>query len=160
MTPHLDSVVLDAARAACVALPAAGLPRGLGRLRSRGWALVAPISIVAVLLAGAHAATWTALLLVPPGCALALGWAAHGARPWLAVLAVPLLVAAPVSDGARIVLLAAVATFAFTLVFDQLFLVVDELPATVPPAVVMLAFARHARRRPAAPLRLSPARSP
>jgi hypothetical protein len=84
---------------------------------------------------------------------------------------VPLVVAAPVSGGARIVLLAgasvtaarqlaAVATFMSTLAFDQLFLVVDELPATVPPAVVMLAFARRAHRRPAAPLRLSPARSP
>jgi hypothetical protein len=35
--------------------------------------------------------TWVALILVPTGCALALGWAARGARPWLAVLAVPLL---------------------------------------------------------------------
>ena len=44
---HLDSSLLDAARAACVALPAAGLPPLLQRLRSRGWAVVAPISIVA-----------------------------------------------------------------------------------------------------------------
>jgi hypothetical protein len=44
--------------------------------------------------ASADVLTWIALLLVPPGCALALGWAAHGARPWAAVLAVPLLVAA------------------------------------------------------------------
>ncbi len=36
-------------------------------------------------------------------------------------------------------LLAAAATFLATQVFDQLFLVVNELPATVPPAVVMLA---------------------
>jgi hypothetical protein len=31
---------------------------------------------------------------VPAGCALALGWAAHGARPWLAVLVLPPLAAA------------------------------------------------------------------
>jgi hypothetical protein len=84
---HLDGVLLDAARAACVALPAAGLPHALGRLRSRGWALVAPLAILAVVAAlaawsaGAQALTWIAMLLVPPGCALALGWAAHGARP-------------------------------------------------------------------------------
>jgi hypothetical protein len=236
---HLDTLLLDAARAACVALPAAGVPHVLGRLRSRGWALVAPISIVVVLATGAHAATWTALLLVPPGCALALGWAAHGARPPLAVLAVPLLAAASVSEVARIVLiagasvtagrllagaaplpvlkvavvamavidatfifghladhqnaqfvaavpvaglprlqiatlgrascdfgdffaaalvgailarerrdqvLAAAAVFVATLIFDQLFLVVDELPATVPPAVVMLALDPSVRR--------------
>ena len=35
--------------------------------------------------------TWIALVLVPPGCALALGWAAHGARPWLALAVVPIL---------------------------------------------------------------------
>ena len=236
---HLDGLLLDAARAACVALPAAGLPHVVGRLRSRGWALVAPVSIVVVLATGAHAATWTALLLVPPGCALALGWASHGARPWLALLAVPLLAAAPVSELARIALIAgasvtagrllagaaplpvlkiavvamavidatfifghlsdhqnaqfaaavpaaglprlqiatlgrascdfgdffaaalvgailarerrdqllpAAAVFVATLAFDQLFLVVDELPATVPPAVVMLALDPAVRR--------------
>jgi hypothetical protein len=94
---QLDSSLLDAARAACVALPAAGLPPLLRRLRSPGWALLVPMSIVAVAClvavssAGADALARAALLLVPPGCALAFGWAAHGARPRLAVLAVPLL---------------------------------------------------------------------
>jgi hypothetical protein len=244
--------LLDAARAACVALPAAGVPLALDRLGSRGWALVAPLSIlvvvavVAVWSGGAQAIAWTALILVPPGCALALGWAAHGARPPLAALAAPLLaLAVAVPDAAagqvaRIVLLAgaavtacrllaggaplpllkagvvamavvdatfifgqlsqhqnaqfaaalpahglpqlqiarlgiascdfgdffaaalvgailaregraqlvaAAATFVATLAFDQLFLVVDELPATVPPAVVMLALEALRRRR-------------
>jgi hypothetical protein len=252
---HLDASLLDASRAACVALPAAGVPSVLGRLRSRGWALVAPVSIVAVIgalavwSAGAQALAWTALLLVPPGGALALGWAAHGARPWAAAAAVPLLVAAlaapeaGIGQVARIALiagasitagrllagvaplsvlkagvvamavidatfifghlsvhqnaqftaavaapglpqlqiarlggaacdfgdffaaglvgaivarerrnqlLAAAATFVVTQAFDQLFLVVDTLPATVPPALVMLALgvspARFARR--------------
>jgi hypothetical protein len=251
---ELDTTLLDAARAACVALPAAGLPLFLGRLRSRGWALVAPLSIVvvagalAVWSGGAQALAWTALLLVPPACALALGWAAHGARPWLALLAVPLLgtalagpdalagqiarivlvagacvtacrllagsaplpllkagvvamavvdatfllghlsdhqnaefagaVAAPglpqlqitqlggascdfgdffaaalvgaiLARGRRAQLLAAAATFLVTQAFDQLFLVVDSLPATVPPAVVMLVL--EARRSTVAP---------
>jgi hypothetical protein len=239
----LDDALLDAARAACVALPAAGVPPVLRRLRSRGWALVAPVSILAAAgalaawSAGAQALAWVALLLVPPGASLALGWSARGARPWLAPLVVPLLVAAvtvpeaPAGEVARIVLiagaavtaarllagvapisllkvgvvamaaidamfifghladhqnaqfaaavaapglpqlqianlggascdfadffaaalvgailaregrdqlLAAAATFVVTQGFDQLFLVVDSLPATVPPALVML----------------------
>jgi hypothetical protein len=247
---HLDSSLLDAARAACVALAAAGVPLPLRRLGSRGWALVAPVSIIAAVCAvavwsgGAHALAWAALLLVPPGCALALGWAAHGARPWAAALAVPLVAAALATPEsltgqlARIALIAgacltaarllagaaplsllkvavvamaaidatfifghlsdhqnvqfaaavaapglpqlqianlggascdfgdffaaalvgaivarerggqlaaAVATFLVTQAFDQLFLVVDSLPATVPPALVMIAL--EARRR-------------
>ena len=86
-----DTFALDAAQALCVALPAAGLPAFLLRLTGRGWALIAPVSVVlsvvaiAAASASADAITWIALLLVPPGCALALGWAAHGARPWLAL---------------------------------------------------------------------------
>ena len=114
---HLDSSLLDATRAATMALPAAGLPRWLGRLRRRGWALVAPLSILVVAAAielssaNADVLAWIALILVPPGCALARGWAARGARPWLAVAALPLLVAAfrapddTVGELARIVLI-------------------------------------------------------
>jgi hypothetical protein len=113
----LDSSLLDATRAATMALPAAGLPPALARLRRRGWAVVAPLSILAVAAAielssaSADALAWIALLLVPPGCALALAWAARDARPWLAVLALPLValaLAAPgdtVGELARIVLI-------------------------------------------------------
>ena len=93
----LDTFVLDAAQASCVALPAAGVPVFLERLSGRGWAFVGPASVVATVLAISLAAasadvlTWIALVLVPPGAALALGWAAHGARPWLALAIVPLL---------------------------------------------------------------------
>jgi hypothetical protein len=96
-----DTSLLDAAQAVCIALPAAGVPAALLRLGGRGWALVAPLSIVisigviALADAGADVLTWIALLLVPPGCALALGWAAHGARPWLAVPALAAAMAAP-----------------------------------------------------------------
>ena len=98
-----DTAVLDAAQALCVALPAAGLPPMLARLGGRGWSLVAPLSVVltvvaiTVAAASADVLTWVALLLVPPACALALGWAAHGARPWMAVLVVPMLAAALVA---------------------------------------------------------------
>jgi hypothetical protein len=92
-----DNFALTAAQAACVALPAAGLPRWAQRFRGGAWALVAPLSI-AVVVAGIELApgtadvlTWVALIGVPFGGAIALGWAAHGARPWLAVLAAPLL---------------------------------------------------------------------
>jgi hypothetical protein len=250
-----DTSLLDAAQAACIALPAAGVPVALLRLGGRGWALVAPLSIVvsigiiALADTGADVLTWIALLLVPPGCALALGWAAHGARPWLAVLAVPALAAAmmapddPLGRLGRLVLiagsvvtagrllagvaplgllkagvvamagidavvifgdlfdrenalfdaavpaaglprlqvaelgdastdygdffvaglvggvlaverrpqlLAALATFAVAQAFNQLFLVVDSLPGTVPPALVMLALTRWPVRPPRA----------
>jgi len=96
----LDTFVLDSAQALCVALPSAGLPAFLRRFGGRGWALIAPLSVVLTVAAigaataSADVLTWIAFLLVPLGCALALGWAAHGARPWRAVAAVPLLVAA------------------------------------------------------------------
>jgi hypothetical protein len=92
-----DNFVLTVAQTACVALPAAGLPAWAERFRTRAWALVLPLSIavvvgaIAILPSTADLLTWVALLLVPPGCALALGWAMRGARPWLAALTVPLL---------------------------------------------------------------------
>ena len=249
---ELDTSLLDAAQALCVALPAAGLPVLLSRFGGRGWSLVAPLSVVATVVAitvaaeSANVLTWIALLLVPPGCALALGWAAHGARPSMAVLVVPMLAAAlvmpddplgrlgrlamivgscvtagrllagatplallkagvfamatidavfifgdffgeqnaqfnaaaPAADLPRLQvadigdvstdygdffvaglvgailaaerrpqLIAAVATFAVAQAFNQLFLVVDSLPGTVPPALVLLAFASRGSAR-------------
>jgi hypothetical protein len=113
----LDTAVLDGAQALCVALPAAGAPAVVERLRGRGWALVGPAAVVgtvvAITLASASAdvITWIAFLLIPPGCALALGWAMHGARPWLALLAVFLLAVAvvgpddPAGRAARLALI-------------------------------------------------------
>jgi hypothetical protein len=97
---ELDAFTLDAAQALCVALPAAGVPAFLARLTGRGWAFIAPLSVVlsvvaiGAVTASADVLTWIALLLVPPGCALALGWAIHGARPWMALAIVSLLAAA------------------------------------------------------------------
>jgi hypothetical protein len=212
---------------------------------------VAPLSVVATVVAitlaaaSAEVLTWIALLLVPPGCALALGWAARGARPWMAVLVVPMLAAAlvapddplgrvgrlclivgscvtagrllagatplallkagvvamatvdavfifgdffgeqnaqfnaavPAADLPRLqvaevgdvstdygdffvaglvggilaverapLAVAALATFAVAQAFNQLFLVVDSLPGTVPPALVLIAFEVLKRR--------------
>ncbi len=94
-----DAVLL-ATQAALVGLVGAGLPAWLRRFATARWALVLPLSIavvvgaIALLPDVADVLTWVALLLVPPGAALALGWAMRGARPVLAVLAVPLLVLA------------------------------------------------------------------
>lgn len=102
-----DNLVLVAAQSACVALPAAGVPAWAQRLRSRAWALVAPVSIalvvgaIAVIPTTADVLTWVALVLVPVGCALALGWAMRGARPLLALLAAPLLALAWTSQDTR-----------------------------------------------------------
>jgi hypothetical protein len=66
------------------------------RLRGRGWALVPLGSIVVVIFAiryvsdTATGLTYLALVAVPPLAAAALGWFVHGARPWLALLVVPL----------------------------------------------------------------------
>jgi hypothetical protein len=104
---EVDNLVLTAAQAACVALPAAGVPKPLQRFRGGAWALVLPLSIAAVIVAidltpsSADVLTWVALLLVPPGCALALGWAMHGARPPLALLTVPLLAVAWADQDSR-----------------------------------------------------------
>ncbi len=113
-----DSFALTAAQAACVALPAAGLPAWTSRLRGRWWAVVLPLSIavviatIALVPSTADVLTWVALLLVPPGCALALGWAARGARPWLAALAAPLLALAWAYQGERVGQAAAVVLIA------------------------------------------------
>jgi hypothetical protein len=103
----LNNLVLVSAQAACVAVPATGLPAWAEPLRARAWALVLPLSIAVVvaaiglLPATADVLTWVALLLVPAGCALALGWAARGARPFHAGLAVPLLALAWAAPGTR-----------------------------------------------------------
>jgi hypothetical protein len=83
-------------------------PRGLDpvwatrlqRLRGRGWALIPVASIVGVIFAIRYASgtaswlTYLALVAVPILAAVALGWVARGARPWLALIAVGLFVVA------------------------------------------------------------------
>jgi hypothetical protein len=83
-------------------------PRGLDpswaarlrRLRGRGWALIPVASIVGVIFAIRYASgtaswlTYLALVAVPILAAVALGWVARGARPWLALIAAALFVVA------------------------------------------------------------------
>jgi hypothetical protein len=81
------NVVLLGTQALLVGLTAAGLPAWARRFVTARWALVLPLSIavvvaaIAVLPDVADGLTWLALVLVPPGAALALGWAMRGARP-------------------------------------------------------------------------------
>jgi len=92
--------VLISAQASLVALPGAGVPRWMQRFAGGWWALILPLSIAVVVGAielipeTADALTWIALILIPPGAALALGWAMRGARRPYAALAAPLLILA------------------------------------------------------------------
>jgi hypothetical protein len=94
---EVHTVALNAVQAGCVGLPAAGVPRELLPFRTRAWALVPALSIAAVVAVialvpiSAEVLSWSALILVPIGCAIALGWAIRGAKPWLATLCAPLL---------------------------------------------------------------------
>jgi len=98
------SYALDAAQAACVLLPGAGLPAWLARTRwaalSRWWALVIPASLVvcvggiALAPGAADGFTYLALVAVPPLAVAACTWAARGARPAFAVLGLLLVVVA------------------------------------------------------------------
>lgn len=118
----LHDAVLIGVQALLVALPGAGVPQWVRARATARWALVLPLSIavvvgaIAVLPNVADVLTWVALLLVPPGAALALGWAMRGARPPLAVLAAPLLALAWASQDSAAGQLAAVALAALSCV--------------------------------------------
>ena len=90
------NAVLVTAQAGLVALPGRGVPAPLERFGGRAWSLILPLSIAVVVAAitleprVADGLTWLAFVAIPPLAAAALGWAMHGARPWLALLAVPL----------------------------------------------------------------------
>jgi hypothetical protein len=100
-TPFLAAdAALICTQAALVALPGRGVPAPLARFSGRGWALVPPLSIAVVVAAIAAVPdvadflTWLAFVAIPPLAAAALGWAARGARWWLAWWALPLFVVA------------------------------------------------------------------
>ena len=94
---------LLALQAGVVAAPRMLDPRWasrLRRLRGRGWAVVPIASIVGVIFLIRYASgtaswlTYLALIAVPLLSVAALGWLAHGSRPWLALLVAPLFVLA------------------------------------------------------------------
>jgi prepilin signal peptidase PulO-like enzyme (type II secretory pathway) len=99
------NAVLVTAQAGIVALPGRGVPAPLERFGGRAWSLILPLSIAVVVAAitleprVADGLTWLAFVAIPPLAAAALGWAMHGARPWLALLAVPLFALAWARTG-------------------------------------------------------------
>lgn len=102
----LSIAVLSLVQAALVAAPRASSLAVLGRLRSRWWALVLPLSIVVVVAAialesaSARFLTYLALVAVPPLAAAALGWLIRGAQPHLAFGVIPLFALAWAAEGA------------------------------------------------------------
>jgi hypothetical protein len=107
MLPFWISIAsLSVCQGVVVALPRAWSPAWLGRVHSRAWALVPPLSVIGFVAIGrvaeeasAQALTYIALVGVPLGAALALGWLMHGARPWLALLVAPLFALAWADRG-------------------------------------------------------------
>lgn len=107
MLPFWISIAsLSVCQGAVVALPRAWSPVWLGRVHSRVWALVPPLSVIGFVAIGrvaeqasAQALTYIALVGVPLGAALALGWLMHGAQPWLALLVAPLFALAWADRG-------------------------------------------------------------
>ena len=106
MLPFWLSIgVLSLVQAGLVAAPKPPLPALLGRLQSRWWALVLPLSIVVVISAialdsaSARFITYLALIAVPPLAAVALAWLLRGARWQLALLVLPLFAVAWAAKG-------------------------------------------------------------
>ncbi len=107
MLPFWISIaLLSVCQGAVVALPRVWSPVWLGRVHSRVWALVPPLSVIGFVAVGqvaerasADALTYIALVGVPLGAALALGWLMRGARPPLALLALPLFALAWADRG-------------------------------------------------------------
>jgi hypothetical protein len=96
---------LSLLQALLVALPRPAELPALARLRSGWWALWLPLPIAVVVGAialdntSARFLTYLALVAVPPLAALALGAIVRGARPWWALLAVPLFALAWAAKG-------------------------------------------------------------
>jgi len=96
----ISIALLSLAQGALVAVPGAPVRALARRFRSRRWALVPPLSVVAFVFgaraaehASAQALTYLALVAVPLLAALALGWLSWHARrshPALALLVLPL----------------------------------------------------------------------
>lgn len=107
MFPFWISIaVLSVSQGVVVALPRAWSQGWLARAHSRAWAFVPPLSVIGFVAIGqvaerdsAQALTYIALIGVPLGAALALGWLMRGAKPWLALLVAPLFALAWADRG-------------------------------------------------------------
>jgi hypothetical protein len=108
MLPFWISIAaLSLVQAVVVALPRAVDLGRLSRMRRAWWGVIPPLSVVAFVFgagaaqhASGQALTYLALVAVPLLAALALGWSARGARPFAALLVVPLFALAWADRGA------------------------------------------------------------
>jgi hypothetical protein len=97
--------VLCVAQGATVAVPAPDRFPWLGRLASRWWAAIPLAAIVGTVVGvgatsdTADVLTYLALVTTPPLAAIAFGYAARGGRPALALVVVPLSLAAWLARG-------------------------------------------------------------
>jgi hypothetical protein len=107
MLPFWTSIgLLSLAQGALVALPRALAAPRLARLSGRRWAVIPPASVIGFVFiaraaeqTSAEGLTYLALCAVPVLAALALGWLTHRARPWQALLVVPLFALAWADRG-------------------------------------------------------------
>ena len=106
MLPFSLSIgLLSLAQASLLALPRPAALPALDALRSRWWALILPVSILAAITAitlepsSADALSYLALFGVPPLAALALGVALRGASPPLGLAVIPLFALAWAFQG-------------------------------------------------------------
>jgi hypothetical protein len=110
MLPFWTSIAaLSLVQGVLVALPGRLASERLTALRGRRWALVPPLSVIGfVLVAGAaeqasaDGLTYLALVAVPLLAAVALGWLSAAGSPRLALLVLPLFVAAWVDPRGRV----------------------------------------------------------
>jgi len=107
MLPFWTSIaLLSIAQGVLVVLPRALAAPRLARLSGRRWAAIPPASVIAFVFiaraaeqTSAEGLTYLALCAVPVLAALALGWLTHRARPWQALLVLPLFALAWADRG-------------------------------------------------------------
>jgi len=146
----ISIALLSLVQGALVALPGA-LGGPLARLRGRRWALVPPLSVIVFVFvtraaehASAQGLTYLALCAVPALAALALGWLAYGARPPLALLAVPLFALAWADRGGLAGEAAALALSALSCVALGALLATVTPPRWLAAGIVAMALADSA----------------
>ncbi len=102
----LSIALLSLAQGALVGVAGTLDARWLARLSGRRWAAIPPASVIVFVFVvraaerqSAQGLTYLALCAVPVLAAIALGWLAHGARPAIALLVLPLFALAWIDRG-------------------------------------------------------------
>jgi len=147
MLPFWLSIgLLSAVQGGIVALARAPHTPALARLRGRRWAVIPPLSVLGFVLvaalaerASAQGLTYLALGAVPVLAAVALGWLMPGARPALALLALPLFALAWADASALPGEAAALALSAFSCVALGVLLAVVTPPRWLAAGIVAMA---------------------